>query len=473
MDKHHAFSRRSWPIISKATALAAAMLCVWSALFIFTYRYSFFWDDYQQVRPYSWEELRSTLHGYSDPDRIQTDAYRPLATFLFAIQGWTFGENVVFQRIFLTFLTWILLFCLAILLAELRFRLFQIAIILGLFVFSRVFASVNMWLTLAPLVLCYIFMILAGYLFVRWTKRHCLCDLLLMFTCAVGAVFTREEAYVLAIALPLLWFLSTRNREHWHRVVLPTFGVVAIIITHVILRQIFVPDAPTPDLTTLKLKMLMISVASSWLPGGYETTGIVDWLSKVLWLAFLAGLLLNFLIVCRSCYLWRVGGICCLGIVLALPALGIPRSFGISLATAASATAIATVIGAVHRELQTSSSSHRWRNYTFVAFTIFGLAIGIGGGIRRSMYVAESLDENCVLKVALDADFIFNVDDRHITIPEQRIEAGRDRLRSLGIFNVKDLRQLDYDFAENPERYERNRQTRAGLFLPKYEFLSY
>src|SRR5262249_11106253 len=149
-----------------------------------------------QVRPYSWEELRYTLHGWSDPDRFQTPAYRPLTAFLFAIQGLAFGENVVAQKIFLTFLMWILLFCLAILLADLQFRFFQIAIVFGIFVFSRVFACVNMWLTLAPLILCYIFMVLAGYLFVRWMRRHRLRHLLLMFICTFGAVFTREEAYV-------------------------------------------------------------------------------------------------------------------------------------------------------------------------------------------------------------------------------------------------------------------------------------
>src|SRR5215471_10904013 len=101
MNRRHASSYQKWRIISTAAALAAVMLCAWSALFVSTYRYPFFWDDYQQVRPYSWEELRYTLHGWSDPDRFQTPAYRPLTAFLFAIQGLAFGENVVAQKIFL------------------------------------------------------------------------------------------------------------------------------------------------------------------------------------------------------------------------------------------------------------------------------------------------------------------------------------------------------------------------------------
>lgn len=451
------------------------MLCAWSALFASTYRYYFFWDDYQQIRPYSWKELQYTLHGWSDPDRFQTPAYRPLTAFLFAIQGSTFGENVVYQRIFLTFLTWILLCCLAVLLAELRLSFLQIVIIFGLFVFSRVFACVNMWLTLAPLVLCYIFMVLAGYLFLRWTKRDGVRDLLLMFICTIAAVFTREEAYVLPIALPLLWFSSTQSRKYWRRVLFPAVGALVIVITHIVLRHIFVPDAPAPDLTPLKLKMFMISVASSWLPGGYETTGLADSLFKVFWLMFLAGLLLILLTVCRSRSLWRVLGTCCLGVVLTFPALGVPRSFGVSLATVASAAAISVIIVEASRELQNvgGKASRKWWRYPFVVFTLFGLTIGISGGIRRSTYVAEALDENCVLRVEHDAEFIFNMGDPHVTVPEQRNEVGRDRLRSLGIFNLTDLSRLADDLSENPELYERNRQTRAPLFLPKYQFLSY
>src|SRR5882762_9981380 len=93
-------------------ALAVGLLLIWSGLFLSTYHYPFYWDDYHQIRPYSWNELLSALHGWSDPDKLETPAFRPLATFLFAIQGSIFGENMVFQRIFMTNLMEILLFVL-------------------------------------------------------------------------------------------------------------------------------------------------------------------------------------------------------------------------------------------------------------------------------------------------------------------------------------------------------------------------
>ena len=108
-----------------------------------------------------------------------------------------------------------------------------------------------------------------------------------------------------------------------------------------------------------------------------------------------------------------------------------------------------------------------------MGYVILGLAVGIAGGIRRSMYVAESLHQNCVPRVEEDAVLIFNLRERYATVPEERREAGRTRLAALGIYNTRDLLRLDKDSREHPERYERNRQTREALFLPKYDYLSY
>jgi hypothetical protein len=473
VDVDHGVRRKNPHIARQIAALASSLLLIWSALFASTYRYPFYWDDYEQIRPYSWHELRSTLHGWSDPDKAQTPAFRPVATFLFALQGSSFGENVVSQKIFQTFLMWILLFVFGIFLAELWFRFAQVSIVVALFVSSRVFASVNMWLTLSPLILCYIFMTLTGYLFLLWIKHRRVLYVCLMFVCVVLGVLTREEAYVLPVALPLLWLLSSRRWQAWLQMLLPVLGVFAIVAIHVILRHVFVPEAPSPDLSILKLKMFFTSLASAWLPGGYSTIGLADGLLKVLWIAFLTGLTIVFVRVSPSRWRWRALGTCGLGIALTLPALGIPRSFGITTPTLAFMTAISMIIGIAYHRLELLKQCGKWRIYLFVAYVILGLGIGIAGGIRRSMYVAESLHENCVERVGCDAPFIFNIRDRYMTIPEQRTEGGRDRLRALGIYNVRDLLRLVEDLKENPGLYEQNRNTRGALFVSKYDYLSY
>lgn len=454
-------------------ALAASLLLIWSGLFLSTYQYPFYWDDFHLIRPYSWDELLSTFHGWNDPDKLETGALRPFATFLFAIQGSICGENIVLQRIFMTMLMEVLLFVLGVFLLELGCDLFQIGVVFTLFVFSRVFASLNLWMTLGSLIFCYIFMVLTGYLFLLWIKHGRARHAFLMFLCAVVAVFTREEAYVLPFALPLVWSISSRPWRAWRRMFVAVLGVLTIAAVHFALRHVFVPEAPTPDFTITKVKMLLISIESSWLPGGVTNTGFADSLMAALWIGFLMGLVVMVARLIRSRSLWRVVGTCLLGCALCLPALGIPRSFGIAMPALAFMTAVAITVAEVWRQIVSAKHSHKWRQYAFVGYVILGLAVGITGGIRRSMYVAESLHPNCISRVGDDSLYIFNLRERYATVPEDRREAGRTRLAALGIYNTRDLWRLAKDSREHPEPYERNRQTREALFLPKYDYLSY
>ena len=355
--------------VCNVAILAAALLLFWSGLFLSTYEYPFYWDDYHQIRPYSFNELLSALHGWSDPDKLETPAFRPLATFLFAMQGSIFGENMVFQRTFMTSLMEILLVVLGLLLLELRLGLFQIGIVFALFVFSRVFASLNMWVTLGTLTLCYIFMVLAAYFFLIWMKRRRIVHVLLLFMCTAGAMLTREEAYVLPLALSLLWSMSPHSRKAWRCALVAVLGVLTLAAVHFALRSIFVPEVhldPNLDFTVLKLKMFLISIGSSWLPGGVSTIGLVDSLLAALWIGFLIGLAVMVARWGGTRARWRVVGTCFLGCVLSLPALGAPRSFGIAMPTLAFMTAIAMAIAEVWRQLAPAKYSRKWAQYAFV-----------------------------------------------------------------------------------------------------------
>src|SRR5712664_2320347 len=180
--------------------LAGLILLIWSAVFASTYRYPFFWDDFHCIRRYSGQELLSTFHGWDDPDKIETPALRPMAALLFAFQGSAFGENVIVHRIFMTGLMWMLLFTVGLFLAELEFNTFQIALVIALFVFSRVFATLNMWIIQSSLLLCYASTVLTILLFIRWVNQGRVLHFCLMSLCALVAVFAREEAYVLSAA---------------------------------------------------------------------------------------------------------------------------------------------------------------------------------------------------------------------------------------------------------------------------------
>src|SRR3984893_337448 len=159
------------PRTAKVTALTAVLLLAWSALFAPTFRLPFFWDDLHLVRSYTGPEIRSAFHGVVDPDKIETPGLRPCSIFLYNFQGTLFGENVVAQRIFVVALVGIFMIAVGTLLLEMGLSFVQLAIVLTLFVSSRVFASLALWICLSHLIMAYTWIALSAYCFVLWTKR--------------------------------------------------------------------------------------------------------------------------------------------------------------------------------------------------------------------------------------------------------------------------------------------------------------
>jgi len=164
-----------------------------------------------------------------------------------------------------------------------------------------------------------------------------------------------------------------------------------------------------------------------------------------------------------------VFGLCCLGALLSLPALGVARPFGIALPTLAFMTAVPVALAEIFRH----ATLHAWQRYPFIGFATLGLALGIFGGVHRSMYVAESLRENCAVRAERDGEFLFDVLDHPATIPKPRREAGLLRLAGLGIKSAADVKNLRRDLKENRTRFEQPGKDRQGLFLSKYEYLSF
>jgi hypothetical protein len=454
--------------------LAGLLLLIWSALFASTYRYPFFWDDFHCIRQYSGQELLLTFHGRDDPDKIETPALRPVVALLFAFQGSVFGENVILHRIFLTALMWILLFALGLLLTELELNTFEIALVFALFVFSRAFASVNLWIILSSLVLCYASMVLTALLFILWVKQGRWLHFCLMSGCALVAVFTREEAYVLFPASLLIWALLPNYWKLWRRALIAALCLLAITAIHVFLRLIFVPEAPSPKFTIDALQTILLCIKSSWMPGGYNTRGFDDGLLANLWIGFLVLLLILFVRIGRPIKIWQTAGVCCLGCLLCSPAIAVAHSYGLALPTLAFMTAISIATMEVYRQTKLRRGSDKRRQCALVGFLALGLIVGIGGGVRRSMYVAESLHGNCALRILFDASFVFDLYHRPTTVPEIRKEAARSRLAAAGIVTREDLRLLQRNCLQyNASEYIQNRQSRTAPFLPTYDYWSY
>jgi hypothetical protein len=455
--------------VFKVVGLVGILLLIWSALFASTFRYPFYWDDFHLIRHYTGPELLSVFHGVVDPDKIETPGLRPVSILLYNFQGSLFGENIVLQRIFLLALMGLFLCAVGVLFIELGLPVAQIAIVFALFVFSRIFASLVLWISLSHVILAYIFIVFTAYFFILWVKRRRAIFFVGMLACAIAATFNREEVYTLPVVLPLVWLISSEGRAQWRRVLVAALSLFSIVCFHYWLWHFLIPEALSPRLTFSAAGLLLKAIAASWLPCGYAMIGLTDKLIGFLWGVFVIAIVLSFLKTSRPPVRWQFVGLCCAGVILSLPALGVARAFGIALPTLAFMTAVSIAITEVYRQIQV----HQWRRYVFPGIAIVGLAIGLAGGIRRSFYVAESLRQNCAVRAERDGEFLFDLFKQPATIPETRRQDGIARLSALGIQSRKDVKNLQRSLKENRGLYEPDKEDRGVLFRSKYEYLSF
>jgi hypothetical protein len=457
--------------IAKIAILTGLVLLIWCALFAPTFRYPFFWDDFHLIRPYSGAEILSAFHGATDPDKIETPGLRACSILLFNLQGSLFGENIIAHRIFMIALIGALLMATGMLLVETGLNFLQVALVFVLFVSSRVFASLALWISLSHVILAYIWIVLTAHFFLGWVKRGRWLFFLLMLATFTLATFTREESYALPVVLPLLWLISSFDPRRWRHVVIAAFSISVIVCFHYWLWHFLVPNALSPEFTGSAAKRFLVAIAASWLPGGYKWVGATDKFIGMVWVGFLIGVGLLLIRLASPRVRWQLLGVCFLGVVLCLPAIGVARSYGIALPTLAFMTAISIAIGQVFCQLRSQERFRNWQRYAFVSIVILGLAVGIGAGIHRSTYVAESMQENCAQRIDWDGRFLFDLYDRPATIPESRRQAGLARLRAFGIQSANDLRLLQKTLRQDPTQYRQ--KTPNGLFLPKYDYLSF
>jgi hypothetical protein len=460
------------PTTAAIVTLAGLTMLCWSFMFAPTYTLAFYWDDLHFIRPYSLAELASTFHGPNDPDGIETVALRPVATLLFCLQGLLLGEHIVLQRLFMAVLMGGLLVATGLLLREAGLSLRHIAVVFALFASSRVFASLVLWITIGTVILSYIFSMLSALCYLRWIERQGGRLLLLTLGFAALGVCTREEAYTLPVALPLLWMLA-RRPHGWRQALAGASAVGAVMALHLLLRRSFLPDAPPIRVSLESLVQdFWPALQSAWLPGGLRALGSLDLWLRALWQGFLGALTLMFAVVGRGRAHRAVLGLCMLALILSTPALGIARSFGIAMPSLALYSAITIAIVEVRGVVFPPGHGQRvWRPAVSMLLAL-GLALGIGAGVRRSWYVAEALHEHAVERVVRDGSFLFDLYDRPATIPARRREAGLERLAAVGIRSPEDLQRLKI-LGNDDNAPSILQRLESPLFVSKYDYSSF
>jgi hypothetical protein len=458
--------------IGKVSVLVGLLLLIWSVFFGYTFRYPFFWDDLHLIRHYNGTEIRSAFHAEPDPDKIETPGLRPCSILLYDFQGSVFGEDIVAHRLFMVVLMAIFMITAGMLLLEVGLSFAQLVIVFALFVASRIFASLVLWISLSHLILSYTWIVLTAHFFLRYTRRgRWVSFVFMLLTCGL-ATCTREETYTLPVVLPILWLISSVDRSQWRRVAIAALSLLAIVSSHYLLWHYLVPNALSPKFNFGAVKRVFTAFGASWVPRGLKAETPADIWFGVLWIIFVVGIVSTFVPLARPRVRSQFLGACCLGTLLCLPALGIGRPFGITLPTLAFMSALSIAMGEVYAEIQTGTGHRIWQRKAIVVGITLGLLIGITGGIRRSFEVAESLRPNCAVRILRDSELLLDL-NHPATIPEQRRKAGLARLESFGISSVDDVNRLKSDLQTSPASFRQNRQTGNGILLSKYDYLSF
>ena len=453
--------------------MTALLLLIWSGLFARTFNYPFYWDDYHLIRPYTAAEIQSSFHAVADPDQIETPGLRPCSILLYNFQGSLFGENIIAQRVFMVGLTGCFMIAVGTLLLELGLTFIQLSIVFCLFVFSRVFASLVLWISLSHLILAYIWIVLTAHCFMRWVKSGRWWFIALMIIAAVLATCTREETYTLPVVLPLIWLLSSFDRSQLRRVVIAAVGLFAIVCFHYWLWHFLVPNALSPELGGSSLKRFFRAVMSAWFPMGFEWNGAVDGFVGRAWAVFLVGLVFASVRIAAPKVRWLFAGLFCLGVLLSAPALGVARPFGIALPTLAFMSVISIAVTHLYQHVRTHRDSRQWQYFAASSFIIIGLGLGVAGGIRRAIYLTESIQENSVTRTVRDGEFLYDLLSHPATIPEPRRQAGLARLQRFGIRSAEDVKALRRILNRDRGQYRRDHPRSEELFLEKYDYLSF
>ncbi len=111
----------------------------------------------------------------------------------------------------------------------------------------------------------------------------------------------------------------------------------------------------------------------------------------------------------------------------------------------------------------------------FSLFCVSGLALGVASGVRRSFYVAQSLDENSVETVFFNGQVVFDMVGK-TTVPETRRRAVIAHLAALGIQSGEDIIRLkDPGAILQPRELNKSafRTSTPSIFAEKYQYLNF
>jgi hypothetical protein len=405
------------------------------------------WDDLHFFRKYTQIELLSVWIGNWDPDNIETPSYRPFAVLYYHFTYMLFGENTFLFRIFLTILIFLLIYFLNNFFLYLNFKKKEILIFTLLITFSKIFTTLVSWFTISALIFCYILTLSSVFLFLKSLEKNNNFYYVLSLFFGFAAILVREELYILPGLIFLIYFLKfsfNKRKSLIHS--LKLFPFFLLVITHMILRKKFVPEAAHFEFINSTLKFgenplgfggIIKVIKSSFLPMGYlssQYSGKLQIVYSSFWILLILLTLTIILLNTKKIKedFLRIFIILTLVLVCSLPHIAIARSFGIFLPSVFALLFISILI---NRLMSISVNYVRYKSYSLKVLSIFIIVIGIFGGIHRSSKHIESMSQFSNYIVFYDNQFIYGYKEKgfNLSIPHKRYLEKKEHLTKLNI----------------------------------------
>jgi len=228
--------------------LLLSLALAWPSL-----RWPMVYDDLHLIRTLSRAELLHAFHGRWDPDRIETDGYRPFTTLFNHARATALGENVLAHRLLVLALFSLYLASLVPLATRFARTTAYAALAGGLItLFSRNSVYHYVWLTDGVHALQGLALVGAAHLMLRGLRSRSAAPFVLSGAVVIAGCLVREDTLVIVPILPLLgWFSgggAPLERAARSKLVRYAMGLVVASLALIEWRTLAVPSAPPPSL---------------------------------------------------------------------------------------------------------------------------------------------------------------------------------------------------------------------------------
>jgi hypothetical protein len=425
-------------------------------------------DDLHLIREYSKNHLIEVWFDNWDPDGVETRAYRPIAVYFYHLQAFFFKENFFLHHIFSYFLLLNLLIVISFFFKQLNFSNGKISIIIALLAFSKIFTTLSTWITLSPLIFCYIIFFTIGLLFIKFLKKEKNLNFILILFLSFLALFAREELYHLPIFLFFVWIYVSQIKKGYlnHRSAIFIIVIIfSIVLFHFFLRSIFVSNAPQLILSYNSIKGFVVAGLSSGLPGGFNSYTFEEKFIKYLWLFNITIITSSFFYNFNIKNFLKIVILFAIIILLTSPSLVRARDFGIFLPSVFTFSLFSILISEFH---------NLNKNYNFDSSSIFikiviffTLLTGVVAGYKRSIQHQFTWSAKSIIQLSGDSEWLYGERYKNASIPSKRKEQKIQQLKRANIEKQMSLEEVKNLLEFNPKELS------SEIIIPRHKRLKF